>query len=349
MSSAAQSPTKLPPPPNLTAAAASALAPAKANEYNRLGLDFRQPMPRPKVKGIVVDFHTHLIAARHAGVWFETARHFGFDAYVTMCPLEEVLGLQRDWPGRIQFITIPAWQNPSIDDWLRRLEMFYNLGSRIIKFHMAPGTMAMRNIRLDSPALRPVIKEAAARGMILMSHVGDPDTWYSGKYTDTAKYGTRDQHYAMWESVLEEYKDHPWLGAHMGGNPENLPRLQGLLDRFPNLYLDNSATRWMVRELSARREAAREFVIRNADRILFGTDQVSGDDRGFDFLASRCWSHRKLWETAYIGPSPIFDPDLKEDEQPTLRGLALPDEVLQKIYHDNAIKLLARVNVKFDF
>jgi hypothetical protein len=75
-----------------------------------------------------------------------------------------------------------------------------------------------------------------------------------------------------------------------------------LLDRYPNLSLDNSATRWQAREISARRDAAREFVIRNADRIIFGSDQVSGDDRGFDFLASRFWVHRKLWETAYSGP-----------------------------------------------
>jgi predicted TIM-barrel fold metal-dependent hydrolase len=349
MSSVTQPPPAATPPPpaNLTDAAKTVLAPAKANEYNRLNLDYHQPMPRPKVKGIVIDYHTHLVAARHGKVWFESAAHFGIDAFVTMCPLEEAVGLQRDWPGKIQFIVIPAWQNPSIDDWLRRLEAFYNMGSRIIKFHMAPGTMAMRNIRLDSPALRPVIREAAARGMILMSHIGDPDTWYNGKYTDTAKYGTREDHYAMWEAALEEYKDHPWVGAHMGGNPENLPRLQRMLDRFPNLYLDNSATRWMVRELSARRDAAREFVIRNADRILFGTDQVSGDDRGFDFLASRFWAHRKLWETAYNGPSPIFDPDLSEENQPTLRGLALPDEVIQKLYHDNTVKLLNRVNVKF--
>lgn len=332
-------------PATLTAAASAAMAPAKANEYNRLNLDYHQPMPRPKVKGRVIDFHTHLIAARHAKVWFETAAHYGIDDFVTMSPLEEAVGLQRDWGRRIQFIVVPAWQNPSVDDWLRRLEMFYNMGSRIIKFHMAPGTMAMRNIRLDSPALRPVIREAVARGMILMSHVGDPDTWYRGKYSDTAKYGTRDDHYAMWEGVMAEYKDRPWLGAHMGGNPENLPCLQGLLDRFPNLYLDNSATRWIVRELSAQRDAAREFVIRNADRIIFGTDQVSGDDRGFDFLASRFWAHRKLWETAYNGPSPIYDPDLTEEEQPMIRGLALPDEVIQKIYRDNAVKLMARVGV----
>ena len=28
-------------------------------------------------------------------------------------------------------------------------------------------------------------------------------------------------------------------------------------------------------------------------------------------------------------------------------GLALPDEVLQKLYHDNAIRLLARVGASF--
>jgi hypothetical protein len=44
---------------------------------------------------------------------------------------------------------------------------------------------------------------------------------------------------------------------------------------------------------------------------------------------------------------PIRDPDLPENEQPILRGLALPDEVLQKLYHDNATKLLARAGIHF--
>jgi hypothetical protein len=30
-----------------------------------------------------------------------------------------------------------------------------------------------------------------------------------------------------------------------------------------------------------------------------------------------------------------------------MHGLALPDEVLQKVYHDNVVKLLARVGVSF--
>ena len=103
----------------------------------------------------------------------------------------------------------------------------------------------------------------------------------------------------------------------------------------------------MQREISARRDEAREFFIRNADRIMWGSDQVSGDDRGFDFLASRWWVQRKMMETAYIGPSPIYDPDLPEESQPRLRGLALPDEALQKLYHDNAQRFLAGIGLSF--
>ena len=103
----------------------------------------------------------------------------------------------------------------------------------------------------------------------------------------------------------------------------------------------------MARELSRRRDESRDFFIHNADRIMWGSDQVSGDDRGFDFLASRWWVQRKLMETAYNGRSPIFDPDLAEDRQPPLRGMALPDETLQKLYHDNAERFLMCLGVSF--
>ena len=92
--------------------------------------------------------------------------------------------------------------------------------------------------------------------------------------------------------------------------------------------LDLSATKWMVREISRRRDAAREFIIAYQDRLMWGSDQVSYDGRGFDFLASRWWCHRKLWETAYVGESPIADPDVadgryEEVTEPAERGAAL--------------------------
>jgi len=322
-------------------------------DYNRTGVDFGRPIPRPKVDGLVIDFHCHLLARRHAPPWFESARHYGIDCFLSMSQLEEAVSLLRDYTGRIQFIAVPKFRDEAqnwVDDWLRRLEAFYNLGSRMMKFHAAPQTMLYRGKWLDDLVFRPLFQFALDHKFAIMTHIGDPDTWYTGKYADAGKYGTRDQHYQMWENLLNQYPGVPWVGAHMGGNPENLGRLQSMLDRYPQLMLDCSATRWMAREISLRRDAAREFFIRNQDRIFFGSDQVSGDDRGFDFYASRFWVHRKLWETAYIGPNPILDPDLPPapDQQPTLRGLALPDEVLQKLYHNNATAFLKKIGMSFE-
>ena len=331
---------------------ADPISPPAPPDWNRTGVNFRAPMPRPNVKGKVIDFHCHLFAVRHAKTWFEAADHFGIDTFFSMGPFEECVGLQRLYGQRLRFITIPKWLDTSpqwVDEWLQRLEMFYNIGSRILKFHFAPGTLAMRGWRIDNPAFTRIMDDAVSRGMMIMSHVGDPDTWYHGKYAaDVAKYGQREDHYRAWEGLLERYKDHVWIGAHLGGNPEDFGRLQTLLDTYPKLHLDCSATRWMVREISQRRDAAREFFIRNQDRILFGSDQVSGDDRNWDFYASRFWCHRKLWETANAVPTPILDPDLPADQQPILRGLALPDAVLQKLYHDNAYRLMAGVGDNLD-
>lgn len=328
------------------------VAPPSPPEHNRTGINYRRPFPRPPIKGRLIDAHCHLLANRHADLWFEVADHYGIDTFFSMGPLEETLILQRRYGSRLHFIAVPNWQQldqPNlIDRWLRNIEGFFNLGSRIAKLHMAPGTLKRINRSFDDDGIRTILNDIRARGMAIMTHVGDPETWYRGKYAADPSFGSRDEHYAAWERALEDFRGTPWLGAHLGGNPEDLGRLQGLLDRFPDLVLDLSATRWIVREVSARRDEAREFIIRNHNRLLWGSDQVSGDGREWEFLASRWWCHRKLWETAYADTTPIYDPDLPADQQPRLIGLALPDGVLQKIYRDNAVKFMKRVGVEVE-
>jgi hypothetical protein len=68
----------------------------------------------------------------------------------------------------------------------------------------------------------------------------------------------------------------------------------------------------------------------------------------FDLYASRYWALRKLFESDYRGPSPIADPDLhlvdprqhKEHDAPPLNGHALPQHLLQSLYHDAAHNLI---------
>src|SRR5688572_30154787 len=147
---------------------AAADVPDSAPDHNRTGVDFRRAMPRPKVNGIVIDFHCHLHAARHGKAWFEAAEHYGIDCFVTMTPLEEAVGSQRDHGARLHFIAVPKWREYGqsfVGEWLKRIEAFHNIGSRIVKFWVAPPAVGERKWRLDSEMFRPLLREVRARGM----------------------------------------------------------------------------------------------------------------------------------------------------------------------------------------
>ena len=208
----------------MTLTAPEPASPPKPPDHNRTHINFRRPMPRPNVRGPVIDFHCHLLARRHGKVWFEAAAHYGIDCFVTMNQLEEALGLQRDFPGKLHFIAVAKWAEPDAnwyDDFRRRIEAFYNLGSRIVKFHQAPSTIQKRG-RLDDPRYQPILREIADRKMAIMTHVGDPDTWYCSKYSDCGVFGARDDHYAMWESVMQH------ISRSVGTTPRVIPIAPGL-------------------------------------------------------------------------------------------------------------------------
>ncbi len=327
--------------------------PPKPSDFNRLNLDYRAEaakLPPPPIEGPLIDCHSHLLSAGHADRWFEAADVFGIDHTITMTPLDEAIRLKSGPFGeRTTLIAVPAWQPGGYDEdnFWPLVDGYRNLGCRVVKFHLAPGTMQKSGLFLGSDRLRRYVDLAIDRGMIVMTHIGDPQTWYDApdRYGgDPAFWGTRDDHYDAWEQLLDQTRGHPWWGAHLGGWPENLPRLRHLLETYPDLMLDLSATKWIVRAVGEQRDAAREFVIDFADRLMWGSDQVSQDLRGFDFYASRWYAHRLLWETDHVGESPIADPDA-HPHPPMLRGLDLPGEVLQKLYRDNIRRFLSRVGV----
>ncbi len=126
----------------------------------------------------------------------------------------------------------------------------------------------------------------------------------------------------------------------MGGDPEHADHLEALLEKYPNLYFDTSATKWQVREVSAHRDAVRGLIVRHPRRFLWGSDLVTRHTLVREHYVSRYWCQRTLWESSWQGRSPIADPDyLAEPGGPTtplLCGVDLPDEVLTQAYHGNA-------------
>jgi hypothetical protein len=84
--------------------------------------------------------------------------------------------------------------------------------------------------------------------------------------------------------------------------------------------------------------------VRLPERFLFGSDLVTRDGLPREHYHSRYWSHRTLWESAWEGRTPIADPDYTPEASgpatPPLLGLHLPDDVLDAVYHGNALRVL---------
>src|SRR5260221_6872785 len=141
----------------------------------------------------------------------------------------------------------------------------------------------------------------------------DPDAWFDSVYADRAKFGTKMEQYALWRRMLEMFPDLIWIGAHMGGAREHPDFLDELLTTYPHLYLDTSATKWQVREVSAHREAIRALLLRHPDRFLFGSDLVTRPHLEREHYVSRYWAQRTLWESDWVGRNPIADPHYKAE------------------------------------
>ena len=218
------------------------------------------------------------------------------------------------------------------------------LGVKIIKFWSAPRGLE-RGLFVDAPWRIECVKRARAAGLrLVMVHVADPDNWFRTMYADSAKYGTKPDQYLRLERMLEMFPDLTWIGAHMAGDPENPDHLEALLEKYPHFYIDTSATKWQVREVSPRRDAIRDLICRYPDRFLFGTDLVTRHGLTAEHYVSRYWCQRTLWESTWEGRSPIADPDYTPVENgpstPLLRGVGLPADVLEKVYYKNAERLL---------
>ncbi len=298
---------------------------------------FAAPPPR-KVRGPIVDMHTHMTEPPTNRDLVDAARLYGVSRIVAIAPLDVGLALQAQYPDEIvvaarALAKDPADRRPVEEQTVEMIHRAHAQGVRIIKFWFAPRIRDRLGFLLDAPRLDRAFIAIAEHGLGVLVHVSDPDRWFERKY-DPAKYGRKADQYPMLETRLRQFPSVPFLAAHMGGDPEHLDHLAVLLARYPNLYLDTSATKWIIRELGRQRDAGREFFRRWAERICFGTDQVVVKEPGPKRYAVRYWVHQMFWETDLECDSPIPDPD--SDGTPRLRGLDLPEGVLAQIYGKNA-------------
>jgi hypothetical protein len=126
--------------------------------------------------------------------------------------------------------------------------------------------------------------------------------------------------------LIRRHPETTFIAAHTGWF-ESLPFVgEHMLDELPNLYVDISAS---IAFLGRQPYTAREFMIRYQDRVLFGTDSLP---------STKAYQGYFRWlETADEYFEAGFEPPYAFRR---LYGIYLPDEVLEKIYHKNALRLI---------
>ena len=209
-------------------------------------------------------------------------------------------------------------------------------------------------LRVDSPKLDKAWDVCGKYGVPVTIHIGDPLAFFTpldrfnerleelmdhpGWMFNKPEFYTIDQLFEQRDNLLQKHRNTNFIGAHIGGFSEDLQRAGEYLDKHPNLYYDTSAR---IHEMGRQPYTARKFLIKYADRIVFGTD-------GCDSGAINANMYHLNWRW-YESDDEYFDVAKGHHYQGRwmVYGIFLADDVLQKIYNGTAKKLYPSLkNVK---
>ena len=294
--------------------------------------------PAYRYRGPIIDAHCQVTNVPATARNVEAGRLYGVVRWMGILRQAQVATIRRNFPGVFGFSVWTDHRDTARRDFLERnLRTVHEAaaaGAHCIKFWYKPEFNARSGWYFDDPRLDPLFTAICDHGLPALVHIADPDLWWNAQYKDAQRFEAKRFTYRQLTNTLGRF-----LVAHLGGWPENLPFLDEMLDGHPNCYLDTSATKWMARELSRQPEAARAFMIRNAKRLLFGSDLVPFKRVDVAHHCSRYYVLRHLLEMDGPIVSPIEDPDAGGPV--TVHGLALPPATLKQLYHDNAHEFFA--------
>jgi predicted TIM-barrel fold metal-dependent hydrolase len=220
------------------------------------------------------------------------------------------------------------------------LKIFKDLGLRI---RDASGAL----VAVDDPRLDPIWAACGRLGMPVLIHSADPvaffapidgnnERWMQLRRRPTwsfhgSAFPDRASVLAQRNRVMSRHPRTTFIGAHLGGNAEDLAALARVLDAHPNFVVDISGR---VAELGRQPYAARRFFLKYADRILFGTDRYPGRP---DQPRYRIYYRFLETDDEYFR---YYDHPFPPTGDWRIYGVFLPDDVLRKVYHENADRVL---------
>ena len=266
-----------------------------------------------------------------------------------------VTGLEnmtRDHPGRFVFFANVNFRGVGDSGWGERaaaqLEADVTAGAAGLKIFKGLGLSDLdtdgNRIPVDDPRLDPVWAKAGELGIAVLIHSADPaEFWqpydrFNERWLELTLRPRRIQppgRSAPFEQIIGEqhnlFRRHPntkFIAAHLGWMGHDLTRLGTLLDEMPNMYVGLGA---VIYELGRQPRFARDWLIEYQDRVLMGKDSYNQEE---------FHTYIRVFETA----DDYFDYYRRYHAFWQMYGLDLPDEVLRKIYYENALDLVPEID-----
>jgi predicted TIM-barrel fold metal-dependent hydrolase len=210
-----------------------------------------------------------------------------------------------------------------------------------------------RLVAVDDPRLDPLWSAAAELDLPIVIHVADPIAFFDPldaanerweelrAHPDWHFWPTRpagepdapgfppfDEILAAFGRLLARHPATTFVGAHVGCAAEDLTLVSDMLDANPNLSVDIAAR---LGELGRQPYTTRAFFLRHADRILFGMDMEADPER-----YAIHWRFLETFDESFdYGTEPV-----PAQGRWQIHGIGLPDDVLRKVYRDNARRIL---------
>lgn len=321
-----------------------------------------------RAKYPVIDMHTHGRYAKNreeVDAWVKVMDDTGIEKAIVLTQahgkeFDELVKRYEPYSNRFELwcgFDYTGYDQPGYGPAaIKELERCYALGARGVGevgdkgrglYYSKPEAWGMHP---DDPRLDPLFKKCAELKMPINLHAGD-DIWmyekkdihndglmsgWTFRIDSTYKEGMgefidREGMIAVLENTVMRHPDNIIIACHFGNLTYDLNRIGTMLKAYPNLYVDNSAK---YAETSTIPRFAAAFYREYQDRIVFGTDWIP--------TAEMNRTAFRILETAdeHFYALDYFNLPLSIGYHWPMYGLGLENEVLQKIYRDNALKLL---------
>lgn len=335
----------------------------------------------PRSRYPVIDFHSHLTAveslskspklhfAAQPGDCLPVMDRRNIHTMVNLTSgygdnLRQAIAVfQTAHPGRFVCFTEPAYDRAADPKYPQQqadmIQDAHHAGAKGLKVLKVLGLYLREQIstgplvKIDDRRFDPMWEAAGSFNMPVAIHTSDPEAFFlpidrfNERWEELHAHPSWSFHGKDFPSnrelqearrnVMRRHPKTTFVCLHVA-DAEDLPYVSECMDSHPNMYVEIAAR---IGELGRQPRAAKKFIDKYQDRIMFGTDAVpKGYDTPQQIFGDELYEiYYRFLETEdeYFDYAPAPKPP---QGRWRISGVGLSDEVLHKFYWSNAARLL---------